>query len=388
MVHMSMEQRDARRGFAIAGIPIRIDPSWLLIFALVLWTLSTGYLPSRLPQIPRGQAWLGGLLATACFFASLVFHELAHALVARRAGISVSGIRLFLFGGVSQIGEEPRTPAIELRVALVGPLASFVLAAGFWVASLAFPSEPPSVSVAVLQYLAWINAGLGLFNLLPGFPLDGGRVLRALVWRYTGSLQRATHLASNLGRGFALGLMLIGAFQMYGGALVGGLWFVLIGLFLRSLARAPYQELVLRNALQGVDVAQVMVRTPLRVSPDLTLRALVDERFLRDGVRAYPVCEGERVLGAVSLDQLRAVPAEQLASRRVRDVMTPLEDGLRIAPSDSLLNAIRKMALERLPLLLVMEGERLAGILTRGAVQRVVEVRRLLAPEASASHET
>jgi Zn-dependent protease len=382
-----MEQRNARRGFAIAGIPIRIDPSWLLIFALVLWSMSTVYLPSRLPEIPRAQAWLAGIVATACFFASLVFHELAHSLVARRAGIAVSGIRLFLFGGVSQIGEEPRTPAIELRVAIVGPLASFALAAGFWLVSLAFATEPPTVAVAVLQYLAWINAGLGLFNLLPGFPLDGGRVLRALVWRRTGSLQRATHLASNLGRGFALGLMLLGAFQMYGGSLIGGLWFVFIGLFLRSLATAPYQELVLRNALQGVDVAQVMIRSPLSVSPDLTLRALVDERFLRDGVRGYPVCEGERPLGVVSLEQLRAIPAEQLAIRRVRDVMKPLEAGLRVAPSDSLLSAIRKMALERLPLLLVMEGERLAGILTRGAVQRVLEVRRLLAPEGSASHD-
>jgi Zn-dependent protease/CBS domain-containing protein len=380
---MTTEQRAASPGFAIAGIPIRIDVSWLLIFALVLWTMSTVYLPSRMPEIPRVQAWIAGLLATVCFFGSIVFHELAHALVARRARIPVSGITLFLFGGVSQIEEEPREPAIELRVALVGPLASFVLAAAFWCLGAAIGSEPPSVSVVVLQYLAWINAGLGLFNLLPGFPLDGGRALRALVWWRTGSLQRATRLASNLGRGFALGLMALGAIQLFGGALVGGLWLLFIGLFLRGMATAEYRGLLLRTALEGVDVASVMVRAPLCVAPDLSLRALVDERFLRDGVRAYPVCEGERVLGAVSLDQLREVPAEELATRRVRDVMTALKDGMRIEPSDSLLSAIRRIARERLPLLLVMHGERLAGIVTRGTVQHVVEVRRLLAaPEA------
>lgn len=378
---MEVEKRASHRGFEIGGIPIRIDVSWLLIFALVLWTMSTVYLPSRLPEIPRLQAWLAGLVATLCFFSSIVFHELAHALVARRSGLPVSGITLFLFGGVSQIGEEPRDPKVELRVAVIGPIASFVLAGAFWLAARAVASEPPSVSQAVLEYLGWINAGLGVFNLLPGFPLDGGRVLRALVWWRTGSLQRATRLASNLGRGFALGLMALGAIEMIAGGLVGGLWLVFIGLFLRSMATAGYEELVLRTALEGVDVASVMIREPWSVSPDLTLRALVDQRFLREGVRGYPVCEGEKVLGAISLDQLREVPAESLATSRVRDVMAPLDENLRIAPGDSLLAALRKMARERMPLLLVMRDDRLAGVVTRGAVQRVLEVRRLIAAE-------
>jgi len=380
---MSTEQHAASPGFTIAGIPIRIDVSWLLIFALVLWTMSTVYLPSQMPEVGRIEAWIAGLVATGCFFASIVFHELAHALVARRARIPVSGITLFLFGGVSRIEEEPSEPKVELRIALVGPLASFVLAAAFWGGSAALGSEPPSVSVVVLRYLAWINAGLGLFNLLPGFPLDGGRALRALVWWRTGSLQRATRLASNLGRGFSVGLMVLGAIQMFGGALVGGLWFILIGLFLRGMATSEYRGLLLRTALEGVDVASVMVRTPLCVSPDLSLRALVDERFLRDAVRAYPVCEGERVLGVVSIERLREVPAAELATRRVRDVMTPMRDAMRIEPGDSLLAAIGKMARERLPLLLVMHGEKLAGIVTRGTAQHVVEVRRMLAAEKS-----
>jgi Zn-dependent protease len=343
--------------------------------------MSARYLPSRLPDIAPPQAWLAGLVATVCFFGSIVFHELAHALVARRSGLPVRGITLFLFGGVSQISEEPRDPKVELRVAVVGPIASFVLAAAFLLAARALATEPPSVSQAVLEYLGWINAGLGAFNLLPGFPLDGGRVLRALVWWRTGSLQRATRLASNLGKGFALGLMALGALQMVAGALVGGLWLVFIGLFLRGMAAAGWEELVLRTALAGVDVASVMVRAPLTVSPDLSLRALVDERFLREGVRAYPVCEGEKVVGVVSLDQLRAVPTESLASARVRDVMAPFGANLCIDPGDSLLVALRKMVLERAPLLLVVRADRLAGVVTRGSVQRVMEVRRLIAAE-------
>jgi Zn-dependent protease/CBS domain-containing protein len=378
--------RDAPRGLRvakIAGLPIEIRGSWLVIFALVLWTISSAYLPSRFPEIGRGTAWIAGLFATVGFFASLVLHELAHSVVARYYGIRVSGVTLFLFGGVSRIEAEPADPWIELRMAIVGPLTSFALALGFWLGALSARNTGDAVPRAVLEYLAGINVALGVFNLIPGLPLDGGRVLRALVWLRTGSQERATRVASHLGRGFSLGLVGLGLIEIVAGSLVGGLWLVLIGFFLRATAGASYQELVLRNALSGIDVRDVMVREPLTVSPDLTLRELIDGHFLRDGVRGYPVRDGDKVLGSISLRELRVLPREQLDSRRVRDVMLPLDARISVRSSDPLLGALRRMVSDDRAQLLVMDGDRLAGLLTRGAVRRVLEIHRLVGPSTA-----
>jgi Zn-dependent protease len=378
--------KDVSRGLLVgrvAGMPIRIHPSWVVIFALVLWSLSAAYLPSRFPEIDRTTAWVAGLFATLGFFASLVVHELSHSLVARRYGIGVSGITLFLFGGVSRIEQEPSQPGVELRVAAVGPLTSFALAASFWLAASALRGDTTRVTVAVLEYLAYVNAALGIFNLVPGLPLDGGRILRAAVWWRTGSLQRATRVASHLGAGFALGLMALGALEIFSGALVGGLWLVFIGLFLRATANASWEELVMRRALERIRVEDVMVREPICVSPELTLRELVDERLLRDAVRGYPVCEGHKVLGAISVSEIRALPSEVLPMQRVREAMVPLDERLRIVPTESLLAALRKLAREQRSMLLVMSGDRLEGVVTRGAVRRVLELRGLLASDAS-----
>lgn len=364
--------------FRIAGIRIRIDVSWLLIFALVLWSISAGYLPHRFPDLETGQYWAAGLVATLLFFVSILIHELAHSLVAKRAGLHISEITLFLFGGVSRMAEEPRSPGLEFRIAVVGPLASFALAGLFagvaWLAGDALGG----LSRVVVEYLAWINAALGVFNLLPGFPLDGGRAFRALVWWRTGSLRRATRLASNIGQGFALALMALGALQLFSGALVGGLWLIFIGMFLRGLASAGYEQLAVRQALEGVDVADVMVRDPRTVSPDLTLRRLVDEHLLRDGVRGYPVVEGGAVRGVVGLENLQGVSPEDLEGRRVSDVLSERHPGMEVAPDASLADALRQMAEQDEPRLLVMRGGRLVGLLTRGGVRRLLEVREVL----------
>jgi Zn-dependent protease/CBS domain-containing protein len=382
------KSEEAPRGLQIArvaGMPIRIQPSWIFIFALVLWSLSSAYLPSQFPEIGRTTAWIAGLFATLGFFVSLVLHELSHSLVARHHGIGVSGITLFLFGGVSRIEQEPTDPRVELRVAVVGPLTSFALALLFWLAASAARADAGPVTVAVLGYLAYINTALGVFNLIPGLPLDGGRILRAVVWWRTGSLRGATQLASNMGKGVALGLMALGGLEIITGALVGGMWLVFIGLFLRATASAGWEELVMRRALEGLRVEDVMVRDPLVVGPELTLRQLIDEHLVREAVRGYPVCEAGKVLGAISIFELRALPPEALATRHVRDAMVPLDEGLRIDPSDSLLAALRKLAHDRRSMLLVMTGDRLSGIVTRGAVRRVLEIRRLVAGEAHAT---
>lgn len=373
---------DSRRGldlFKIAGIRIRVDASWLVIFALVLWSLSAGYLPHRFPDLETGQYWIAGLVATLFFFASILVHELAHSLVAKRAGIHIPEITLFLFGGVSRMSEEPRSPGLEFRVAIVGPLASFALAALFGGVAWAFGPSLPGLSGVVVEYLAWINAALGVFNLLPGFPMDGGRAFRALVWWRTGSLRRATRMASNIGQGFALALMALGALQLFSGALLGGLWLIFIGMFLRGLASAGYEQMAVRQALEGVDVEDVMVRDPVTVPSDLTLRQLVDEHLLRDGVRGYPIVDGGGdVRGIVGLEHLQDLSPEELQQKRVADVLSERRAEMEIAPDASLGDALRQMAEHDQPRLLVMRGGRLVGLLTRGGVRRLLEVKEVL----------
>src|SRR5919198_2982046 len=242
----------------IAGIQITIDPSWFLIFLLIVFSLSAGYFPRAFPGQHVSAYWGAGVLATLLFFASILVHELAHALMAQRAGIHIPEITLFIFGGVARLSEEAEDPKTELTIAIVGPLTSFALALLFWGLNRVLAPAPPSFAHASLTYLAWINMAVGIFNLIPGFPLDGGRVLRAFLWYRSGSLTRATRTASQVGKGFAMILMLLGALQIFTGSLLGGLWLIFIGMFLRGTAEGGYQEVVLRQALADVAVHEVM----------------------------------------------------------------------------------------------------------------------------------
>lgn len=373
-----------RRGFGlfrVAGIQVRLDPSWILIFLLVLWSLSAGYFPRVHPEQSTAVYWGAGLLATLLFFASLLVHELSHSLVARHAGLEVPSITLFLFGGASEMAREPDDPRTELRIAIVGPLASFALAAGFGALSLGLErvaALPPMIG-AVVGYLGWINLALGVFNLLPGLPLDGGRVLRAVVWWRTGSQLQGSRVASRAGRGLGIGLAILGGLQIFGGALLGGVWLILIGLFLRGLAQASYQSLVLRQSLEDATVDDVMVRDPVRVAPDTSLQELVEDYVLAHGYRGFPVVEDGRVLGLVSIDGVREVAPDKRATTPVRERLEPLEDARRIRPGVALSDAFERMARSGERRLLVMdEGDRLVGLLTWTGLVRFMELREAL----------
>lgn len=382
----SSESRSSRAGvlgggfslFRVAGIDVRIDYTWFFIFFLILLSLAVGYFPRAHPELPTASYWVAGVVATVLFFGSVVVHELAHALMARQAGIEVPAITLFLFGGVSQMAEEPSTPATELRVALVGPLASFALAAIFWGIHLGMEPATSGLTAGVPLYLAWINAALGVFNLLPGLPLDGGRVVRALAWWKTGSLRRGTRIAANAGKGIAVGLMILGGLQIFAGALIGGLWLVLIGLFLRGTAEAGYQNLVLLQTLEDVDVGDVAIRRPVTVPPQLSLQALVDDYFLQHGYRAFPVLEGDDVLGVVSIDALRGLGPDERRSATVKDHLTPLSDANRVSPETALSDALKKLGHAPGGRLLVMENDRLVGLLTKEGLVRFVQIRQVL----------
>jgi len=363
--------------FKIGGIQIRLDYSWFIIFALILWSLSAGYFPRVFPGRSAQLYWAAGAVATFFFFFSIIAHELAHSFMAIRSGIKISEIRLFIFGGVARISEDARSPQEELKIALVGPLSSFALALVFWLTgTLVFTDQ--TIGTAIFRYLTFINLALGIFNLVPGFPLDGGRVLRAIWWWKTGSLTQATKVASDIGKWFAVALILLGALQIFAGALIGGLWLIFIGMFLRGIAEGGYQDLVMRQALQGVQVQEVSVKKVVSVSPDLTLEDLANRYFLRFGYKGFPVIADGRVLGLVTLKNLRDISEKERAETVVQDVMIPVGDDIRVAPEDSLTDAFKKMNLHQLDHLVVMEGGLMAGLITKTGLFRYMEIKRIL----------
>jgi len=364
--------------FTIAGIRILIDYSWFIIFFLVAVSLSVGYLPQEYPGQPLRSYWIAGLVATFAFFFSILFHELSHSLVAMRHGIAIPSITLFLFGGVSRLSEEPKDPKTELVIAIVGPLSSFLLALGFWIATGRLAGRVSPLVTGVLDYLAFINLALGVFNLVPGFPLDGGRVMRAIWWWRTGSLDRATRLASDMGKGFALALIFLGALVVFRGALVGGIWLIFIGMFLRGSAEQGYQQMVLMRSLDNVTVGDVMVDRPVTVSPGLSLEGLVNDYFLRYGYRGFPVVDDGRAVGVVSVASLAGVPAAERATKTVADVLHPLDPSRTIARDAPLLEALEKMAAPNVGRLLVVEDGRLEGLVTKTGLVRLLEMQKIL----------
>jgi Zn-dependent protease/CBS domain-containing protein len=363
----------------IAGIQIVIDYSWFLIFILVGVSLSAGYFPHQFPKASAAAYWVAGLVATLLFFGSILVHELAHSLVAMRAGIHIPEITLFIFGGVSRLSQEAKDAKTEFRIAIVGPLTSFALALVFWGLSQLVANTQPSLPGAVLSYLVWINVAVGIFNLLPGFPLDGGRVLRAILWHRHGSLTRATRTASDVGKGFAMVLMALGALELFMGGLLGGIWLIFIGMFLRGMAEGGYQEVVMRQALSGVSVEDVMVRDVVSVPPSVALDRLLSDYFLRYGYRGFPVVQDDgKVMGVVSLDQVRDIPEADRASTTVEHAMRPLSDGHLIAPQTSLSDALQKMANEGVGRLLVIHDHTLDGMITKTGLMRFMEIKRVL----------
>jgi Zn-dependent protease len=292
--------------FRVAGIPVRVDPSWLLVFGLISWSLAAGYFPSVLPQVTTAAAWVQGVAAALLLFVSVFLHELSHALVALEHGVPVSGIRLHVFGGVSELEAEPPTPRAEFLIAIVGPLTSFVIAALCYGIGQAI--EGPPWAAALTGYLAAVNFLVGIFNLAPGFPLDGGRVLRAMLWWASGRQSWATLWASRAGSAFAFLMVGIGVLRALRGELIGGLWFVFIGLFLHQAARASRELIGIRERLETLRVADVMTPVDGTVAETPPLRDTVTpeatawQAFLKLGSgrrTELPVVAGDRLLGVV-----------------------------------------------------------------------------------------
>lgn len=366
----------------IAGIPIGVNWSVLVVVWLLAWSLAAGYLPAAEPGYRGGEYWLVGVAAAVVFLASLLAHEMAHALVAIRGGVGVEGITLWLFGGVSKLDREASTPASELRIALAGPAVSLGIAAvGGLSAAVLHTTGAPGLVVAALAWLATINAILGVFNLLPAAPLDGGRVLRAVLWHRRGDHLSATLSAANAGRTLGYLLIALGLLQALLGATLGGLWMVFLGWFLLSAAKAEATHAVLFEALAGVPARRIMSSPVITVTGDLTLQRLVDEVVMAHRCSAFPVLDADgRPVGLVTLRQVREVPRATWSRTTVAQVATPIEQLVLASPEQPLPELIGRLGASPDSRALVLDEGSLVGIISPTDVVRTSELATLAGP--------
>lgn len=361
----------------IFGIEITLDYSWFLIFILITFALSFSLFPQLVPRLPVGTYIIIGFITSILFFASVLFHEVMHSVVALRNGIRVSGIRLLIFGGVSQLSDEPDTPGVEFRMALAGPLSSIVLGVAFlgiWIFGRRF-GFPATVSAPAF-YLGYINVLLGVFNLLPGFPLDGGRVLRSAIWYFTGNLRRSTSIAATLGRGIAYTMIFIGIAGPFFTNNLSLIWFVLLGWYLLRAAQAEYQQVLYHEALEDVKVSEIMTPDPETTRPDISVQELVQEHFLKHNWVAYPVVNDGEILGVVTLKSVQNLPRSEWNTTRAGAIMRPLSSDIVAQPDTPVLDILQKLATKAEGRMLVVQDGRLVGILTGTDVTRAI-IRRL-----------
>lgn len=363
------------RLFRVAGIDIRVDASWLVIFALVTWSLAVGYFPAVVPGLTAASAWILGIVAALLFFGSVLLHELSHSLVAKSRGLGVHSITLFIFGGVSSLTSEPARPATEFLVALVGPLTSLAIGGLALLAAAVLPL--PTGVGAMLDYLGLINGLLGLFNLIPGFPLDGGRVLRSLVWQATGNLVRSTRIAAWGGRIVAFLFLLWGLFRVFNGDLIGGIWIAAIGWFLETAASGSVHQLAVDRAMQGIRVRDVFRPGAMAVRPDESVGDAIRWTLLPYNLQTVPVADS-RVLGILSADAVGRVPQELRDRTPVSQVMTRPEHLVTVGPNDALSDAFGRLSEANAEEALVIEDGRLVGLLTRADVMRALRIREEL----------
>jgi len=312
------------RLFSLFGFQVKIDLSWLLLGLLISWSLAAGIFPTDYPGLSkRVYAWMGIACAVGVFF-SIVFHEFSHSLVARRFGMRIKGITLFIFGGVAEMEKEPPNPKSEFLMAIAGPLASFLLAFIFSrLEALAVAHAWSTPVVGVSHSLAYINMIVAVFNLVPAFPLDGGRMLRAMLWHWKKDLRVATRISSQLGRGFGLALMILGVLAFIQGNFIVGMWWFLIGIFLRGAASASYQQLLLHEVLHDQPVKRFMRRDPVTVSPSITVREWIEDYVYRHHFKMFPVVENSKLLGCIRIQSIKQIPKDEWQNKKVREFMEP-----------------------------------------------------------------
>ncbi len=347
----------------IFGIPIGLDYSWFLVFALLTWTFAVSYYPTAFPTWTTSEYWVLGAVTAVMLFVSVLLHELGHSVVARRYKIPVRSITLFVFGGVAQIGAEPPSAVAEFWIAIAGPVVSVALAALFTVLRLGAATVEPLLALA--KYLAYINGTLAVFNLIPGFPLDGGRIFRAIVWGTTHNLRRATLIAANVGRVIAFAFIVVGVTQIFAGNVGGGIWIAFIGWFLESAAHSQVQQQMIQGLLAGHKVSEAMGTNVAVIPADVTLQELVDHHILASGRRSFIVTAAERVLGLLTLHLVKDVPRLEWQATTAAQAMIPVERMKWVRPEVGLWTAMEEMDRDGVNQLPVMADSQVIGMLTR-----------------------
>lgn len=360
----------------VFGIPIYINPSWFVIFFLITFSLATQFTHQH-PRWSHAQHWSLGFLTSLLFFGSVMFHELAHSVVALRYRIPVTSITLFVFGGVARIERDPDSAQQEFNVAVVGPLSSYFLSGCFWLLLRLFPHN--EMVAALAFWLAWVNFGLATFNLLPGFPLDGGRIFRALVWRLTHNYERATRVAARSGRLIAYAMIVFGSWRALTGDFIGGLWIAFIGWFLLSASQESVVQAAVRTALTGLRASDVMSHDIPTIGRETSLDEY-GQQVLRTGRRCHLVISDGRLLGLMNVHALNSVPRAQWSGTSVQAAMIPHDKMLSAAPDDALLPLLERMIaadVNQVPVVTSMvddpSSSRIVGIVTRGSILRVIQ---------------
>ncbi len=362
----------------IFGISVRLHYSWFLIFALITWALAANYFPATYPSWSLAMKIGAGLITSLLFFGSVLFHELMHSLVALREGIQIQSITLFVLGGVSQMTGEPKTAGDEFRMAGAGPLSSLVLGGvflGIYFALRGTNTDTAQFGAAIAYYLGLINILLGVFNLIPGFPLDGGRVLRSLLWWRGKNLKSATRTASNIGRAFGFLFIFGGVWLIFSGNLFNGIWLAFIGWFLESAAAGSYRQMLLQDMLKGHVASDVMSQDCAVVSPDITIERLVNENILTSRHRCFPVISDGHVMGMITMYDVRSVPREQWGTKSVRQAMTTLGSLKSVSPNEDLNSVLRMMTQDDIDQVPVISEGKIVGMVGRDNILNFINTR-------------
>ena len=368
--------------FKLFDFQVHIDVSWIFIALLVTWSLAAGYFPSRYHGFSNSSYWWMGTFGAFGFFFSIVFHELMHSLVARRFGLPIRGITLFVFGGVAEMEEEPTSAKTEFFMAIAGPVSSIVLGFIFYfLYRLSYSYSTSYPVMAVLEYLGWINWVLAGFNLVPAFPLDGGRILRSILWRWKKDLRWATLISAHIGSGFGIFLSLLGIFYFFMGAFVAGLWYFLIGMFLRGAAQMSYQRLLIMRALKGESIKEFIQEKPITVPADISIQSLVDDYIYKYHHKLFPVVENGKLLGCITTQEVKEIPREKWPEYKVAEVLKPCSAGNTITPNTEAAKVLSMMnKTHKSRMMVVKEGE-LLGIITLKDLLKFISLKMELEQE-------
>ena len=361
----------------VGGIDIIIDYSWFIIFFLVVYTMAESYFPQAHQHYSTPQYWIMGAIVAVLFFISILIHEIAHSFVAMKHGIKVTSIRLLIFGGLAQVTSEPKTGRHEFLIALSGPAASMALGMLFLtIYSYYYVTDLKTPIAGISGWLAGANIILAVFNLIPGFPLDGGRILRAFLWDRWNDRERATKVVSQIGNSFALFLIIFGILQfLVTQSLISGLWLIFVGLFMKQSAAGSYQAVMMQRALDGVQVRQIMTENLITVDWLTSINELVENYIYKHQFANYPVFNRDEFVGMVSLEGVKTISKELWGFKQVRDIMTPVELVPCLKPTDDATEALSRMVSEDIGRMPVVENGHLLGIVSRRDIMNLFKVK-------------